>query len=366
MRTRRPFRRAFTLIELLVVIAIIAILVALLLPAVQAAREAARRSQCKNNLKQIGLALHNYHSTYGVFCPGVVNSGLHHAPDVSQGGMHSTALNHTGWVYLLPYVDQEPLYNKIDLNLATNGYANTITNVVGGWPNANSPHVQEKVPVYMCPSDEADKGLTIRTDTNNYISRHARSNYLFSAGGHGVGWPNDRYWSIFHQATSNLPNGMTGIPYRGMFGFNGAARIADITDGTSNTIAVGESIVRASAARDVHGRSHDAYTPMWGGHRRHGTFIVNHPNNVSPRHINNLRYHINGPVHVPVPDADPYGGQPGYYDKRVHVNVAGSMHPGGAHFAMGDGAVRFINDSIDHSSYAILTRIASGADAGEF
>jgi prepilin-type N-terminal cleavage/methylation domain-containing protein len=363
MLRMNKLRRAFTLIELLVVIAIIAILVALLLPAVQSAREAARRSQCKNNLKQIGLALHNYHDTYDVFCPGVVNSGLHHAADANRGGMHTTALNHTGWLYLLPYIDQEALYSAFDLNIATNGYRNTITNVQGGWPNANSPLVLTPIPTYMCPSDEASKGPEVRTDWNNYGANHARSNYLFSAGGHGVGWPNDRYYSIFDQAASNLPNGATGVPYRGMFGFNGACRIADITDGTSNTIAVGESIVFRSANRNIFGRVDDAYTPLWAGHRRHGTFINNHPN-IDARHINNIRYHINGDLHDP--NATAYGGQPSTPDVRVHVNVPASMHPGGAHFLMGDGSTRFISEVLDHSTYAILTRIASGQDVGEF
>jgi len=359
----KSMRRAFTLIELLVVIAIIAILVALLLPAVQSAREAARRSQCKNNLKQIGLALHNYHNTYGVFCPGVVNSGLHHAPDVSRGGMHTTALNHTGWVYLLPYIDQEALYNQFDLNLATNGYSNTITNVQGGWPNANSPLVRTPISTYLCPSDEGEKGPEVRTDYVNYGADHARTNYLFCAGGHGVGWPNDRYYSIFDQAASNLPNGATGVPYRGMFGFNGAARIADIVDGTSNTIAITESIIYRSPNRNLFGRVDDAYTPIWAGHRRHGTFANNHPN-IDPNHINNIRYHLNGELHDP--DATPYGGQPTTPDVRVHVNVASSIHPGGAHFLMGDGSTRFISEGVDRSTYAILTRIASGQDVGEF
>src|SRR3569832_1085053 len=102
-RRRRP---GFTLIELLVVIAIIAVLIALLLPAVQQAREAARRSQCKNNLKQFGLALHNYHDNYKMFCPAYMNPGSSACP----GGVGNTR-NATGYLYLLPYLDQAPLYN---------------------------------------------------------------------------------------------------------------------------------------------------------------------------------------------------------------------------------------------------------------
>ncbi len=108
--------RGFTLIELLVVIAIIAILIALLLPAVQQAREAARRSSCKNNLKQWGLALHNYHDTYKQFPPSAVNPGSYRSNSfVPRGKIR----NHTGYLYLLPYVDQAPLYKKINFNRAT-------------------------------------------------------------------------------------------------------------------------------------------------------------------------------------------------------------------------------------------------------
>ncbi len=366
MRAKSRFRRAFTLIELLVVIAIIAILVALLLPAVQSAREAARRSQCKNNLKQIGVALHNYHDAHSRFPPGVVNSGDRRTSDSSRGGMHTEALNHTGWVYLLPYVDQENLYQQFDLSIATAGYLRNgsgVTAVRGGWPNANSDLVKTQIPTYLCPSDEGDKGTSRRSDRNAYISDHAYTNYLFCAGGHGVGWPNDRYWSIFDQAQYHLPNGTRNVPYRGMFGFNGAAQMKDIVDGTSNVIAVTEAVIRRSGNRQNFGRVHDAYTGIWGGHRRHGTFANNHPN-PNANHINNARYHINGHLHVPGMTGSGGGGT--IDDIRVHVNVASSVHDGGAHFLMGDGTTRFINETIDHSLYAILTRIASGQPTGEF
>jgi len=352
MRTPKTRRRAFTLIELLVVIAIIAILVALLLPAVQQAREAARRSQCKSNLKQIGLALANYSDVYDTFPPGVVNSGQLYAPDASQGQQHSVALNHTGWIFLLPYIDQTALYNQWDFDIASSGLSKMLPLGPAGWPNANTPLAKTLIPTYMCPSDDADKGIETRgaPGTDDYVADHARSNYLFCAGGHGNGWPDDRYWSIFADSASNLADGKTGIKYRGMFGFQGSAKIKTVTDGLSNTIAVCESLVLNSSNVTVFGRYDDAYTPIWGGHRRHGTFAVNHPNNTGTN--DNIRYHINGNVN------------PG--DVRIYVNVTSSIHPGGAHVLLGDGATRFLNESMDPSLYALLTRIADSEPVGDF
>lgn len=346
-------RRGFTLIELLVVIAIIAILIALLLPAVQQAREAARRSQCKNNVKQIGLALHNYHDTHNIFPTGVVNSGNTYTPD----NPHTLALNHTGWIFILPYIDQAPLYNQWNFNIPSNGFSNTAdTNgaaapLISAWPNSNTPLGQTKIPVYMCPSDNTSESLMVSSNAN-YFANHARSNYLLCAGGHGNGWPPDRYYSIFRTSAATLVDGRS-VPYRGMFGFNGSARMSDVRDGTSNTIAVCE----ASQLN----RTSDLYTPIWGGHRRHGTFAVNHPVGSDPNHINNARYHINGPVHVVG-----MTGAGTANDNRYHVNVASSVHTGGAHFLMADGAVRFISENIDKNTYALLTRMNSGQPKTNF
>jgi len=350
MKRKQNLRFGFTLIELLVVIAIIAILIALLLPAVQQAREAARRSTCKNNLKQIGLALHNYHEAHGVFPLGSTNAGSTVMPTNAN---ITLALNHTGWLHLLPYLDQAPLYNQFNLNIATNGhYRGLYTGVVGGWPNTNSPLVQTIIPILLCPSDEGED-IEVRTDADGFIANHARANYLFCAGGHGNGWVDNQIWSVYKDSTSNLASGKTGIKYRGMFGHNGAAKIKDVRDGLSQTISVCEGAIS--------GRSDDAYSPIWGGYRRHGTFAVNHPN-IDANHINNARYHINGPVNV----VGMTGVTATSNDNRYYVNVASSVHEGGIHVLMGDGAVRFLSENMDKDTYALLTRISDSQVLGEF
>ncbi|MDG1895446.1 MAG: DUF1559 domain-containing protein [Fuerstiella sp.] len=357
-------KSGFTLIELLVVIAIIAILIALLLPAVQQAREAARRTQCKNNLKNIGLASHNYHDVYNMFPPGTIGPGGHRAQDFNGvwgngAPPHGTlALNHTGWIALLPYIEQSALYNQFNLDQATNNfYRNSMTGVKGGWPNDNTELVKTKISPFMCPSDASD-GLSRRSDVAGYFADHARTSYLFCAGGHGNGWDLDRPWGRFRGLSSAIADGRKRIQYQGIYGHDQSARIRDITDGTSNTVAFCESLSKVSSNPEVFGRRHDAYTPIWAGHRRYGTFAVNHPN--SRNHINNARYHINGPVHV----AGMIGSNTN--DVRVHVAVASSIHTGGIHVGMGDGSTRFLSENMDKSTYALLTRIADGEVLGEF
>ena len=361
----KAYRRAFTLIELLVVIAIIAILVALLLPAVQQAREAARRTQCKANLKNVGIALHNYHDVHSLFPPGVVNGGS----QVNSSSPFTTTLNHTGWVYLLPMLDQTPLYNEFDLNCATNfvNHSARGRTVMCGWTpgagvsNPNELLVQTKLGVLLCPSDDGADKLVSHGDTNHWgADSHAVTNYAFSAGGHGVGWStNGRFWHIYATSSSNLPDGRTSIPYRGAFGFNSNSKFKHFKDGTSNCMLVGESMSTLSSSVTVFGRPGSHYLPAWAGHRHHGTFLVNHPHISS--HINNARYHINGQLCEP--------GLPGSSntrDIRPYLNTHSSIHIGGAHALMGDGKVLFMNESMDHSVYAILTRLNSGEPTPDF
>ena len=146
--------RGFTLIELLVVIAIIAILVALLLPAVQQAREAARRSSCKNNLKQLGLALHNYHDSHNVFPPATINAGLQNCQNHIPGG--GPILNHTCYQMLLPYLEQGPLYDRYNFSQssAVGAHSSCSSNSWFVLPTVRQQDVAiSQVPGFVCPSD---------------------------------------------------------------------------------------------------------------------------------------------------------------------------------------------------------------------
>src|SRR5215471_1612579 len=193
-------KRGFTLIELLVVIAIIAVLVALLLPAVQQAREAARRSQCKNNLKQIGLALHNYHEQHKQFPPLAIWAYLPPGQTALQPGMQR---NYTFLTLLLPHLDQGPLYNQINFTLPLLGQRTSAGNLISA----------TKLPVLMCPSDQ-----TYTTPPYDL----SWTNYSGSA----------MYWAIW---------GWTTDPWSGVFTDFQNTSINDIKDGTSTTIAVGET-----------------------------------------------------------------------------------------------------------------------------
>jgi prepilin-type N-terminal cleavage/methylation domain-containing protein len=191
-------RRAFTLIELLVVIAIIAILIALLLPAVQQAREAARRTQCRNNLHQLGLALHNYHDTHSTFPPGYVQ------------GAYNAAPFHTWVTMVLPFVDESALYNSYNFSCGA-------TSDAGGAYLANTTTTQQALQQFRCPSDAGISGNSQRGLTN--------------------------YVGCMGPCTCDLVMwAAAGKPKQGIFGVNSRCRIRDIRDGTSNTFAAGETV----------------------------------------------------------------------------------------------------------------------------
>ena len=234
MHRPRATARAFTLIEMLIVIAIIGVLIGLLLPAVQRVREAANRAQCSNNLKQIGLALHNYHDLKGVLPPGVINSGCSSMGEQSPSyypGQPYKIYNHTGFTLLLPFLEQGDLYyqydfalpasNSVNVGSAGPPYTNFSDSDVANYPagvvgTSNANVVGAYLSVYTCPSDQTPPPVD---DLPGYgawdVTNGRRSNYLFS------GYNANEYSSYYPAPiweTGTLPDGRAG-----MFGVNGSA-----------------------------------------------------------------------------------------------------------------------------------------------
>ncbi|AWM39533.1 putative major pilin subunit [Gemmata obscuriglobus] len=319
----RPRARGFTLIELLVVIAIIAILIGLLLPAVQKVREAASRMKCQNNLKQLGLALHTYHDAAGSLPPGAEFDVY---PKPNPAGNTAT-IKGTSWlVYILPQVEQGNLYNRYNFAEAYNSTAN-------GLLAANV------VPTYFCPSGPDPKR---HLDPNGNLTTAVTTHYY---GVMGPGYPSNLNPAnfVYNGTTVSFPFGQGGSNgaystvgmlchfqnTSGSVTTNRTVKLTSVTDGTSNTLMVGEISVNMPGNLTYH-----QYRSWTRG------------NNGGSGSCKNVTNAINSTV---------YNGSNNFNDISF-----GSQHTGGANFAMGDGSVRFINQNTDLNLLKALATISSG------
>jgi prepilin-type N-terminal cleavage/methylation domain-containing protein/prepilin-type processing-associated H-X9-DG protein len=337
---RRDIRQGFTLIELLVVIAIIAVLIALLLPAVQAAREAARRAQCVNNLKQLALACHNYESTQGAFPMG--NQGWTFP---SCGAAYpNDAPIHSAFVYMLPFIEDANIYN-----------AYNIIRVFASVSNITVEATQ--VSVFTCPSD-----LPFTQEPPQYVP-YVHNSYATSRGrNENIGFS----WATTGPAPDpGAPyyQNCNGDPGDGMFGWQYSVKIASVTDGLSNTFLFGE-VSRfineppgAFSIGNVTIEFFDAFynPPTTGviGRPTSGAFVIPRLN-APPDTTGAVNTACLGPAVVPTDwiniTACLNYGQYGFR----------SLHPGGANFAMADGSVKFIKNSINVPTYRALGTRAGG------
>ncbi|MCC7418866.1 MAG: DUF1559 domain-containing protein [Planctomycetaceae bacterium] len=305
MRGHRHRSRGFTLIELLVVIAIIAILVALLLPAVQQAREAARRTQCKNNLKQLGIALHNYHDSHKAMPPGAIQ------------WFSGNAQNEATWVsMILPYIDQAPLYNRANFS--------SCFGCTSGPGNPSYEITTVAIPGMTCPSD---------VEVELALNAYRRGNY---AANSGVG--------PLHSVETPKEAGRVNGP----FTMNSKTRMSDFLDGTSNTILVSELLkVPGNDFRGVM-------------HYPEGSLYQHDQTPNSP--VADL---FRTGLCVSITRA-PCTGVYTAYNNRNIVLAARSVHTGGVHSLLGDGTVRFISQNLNATIWQGLASMDGGEPLGEF
>lgn len=316
MRKSSSHFKGFTLIELLVVIAIIAILVALLLPAVQQAREAARRSSCKNNLKQLGLALHNYHDTYSVLPPG------------------SLSRSHLAWsCFLLPQVEQGPLYDQISAAGAFDANQGNNTpswDAIAEMTTSGEQLATKVIPAFLCPSDtgkETNERLKATISGTNY--QFGKNNYMGA------------YTAYYNPSNPTATNGNGGSDRFATFYADSSTKFRDVIDGLSSTLFLIER-------KESKGSGPAA--SLWVGYHSHpgsaiGTSIEEFQVQIRiDRSSNDTDYIING---------------------TSNYN-ASSNHRGGAQALMGDGAVRFLSENIDLRTYSGLGTIDGEEIISEF
>src|SRR6056297_1707513 len=345
-------RRGFTLVELLVVIAIIGVLVGLLLPAVQSAREAARRMQCSNHLKQLGLALHNYHSAFQHLPAGYVSFATRDGSGPASAGIDPVTWDAApGWGWtagILPQMEQSALASQLDFDRPI-------------WDPVNAEAIATTLPTLLCPSSAGPKepfivrgqdgspltrhGQPIRLGRSNYVASHGQESCWGECGSAATG---EVFTSIYTGATRIVTiDGDAARVADGPFFRNSRTRFRDVQDGTSQTIFLGEHSSRLSDKTWV-GVIPGAFT---------------HPRFTSPE---------NGPdaaATLTLVHGGPSGGELDITGSPIvhpvnfptyHVGQMYAEHPGGGMICFGDGSVRFAGQSVDLLLWAELSSMNEG------
>ncbi|MEZ6056176.1 MAG: DUF1559 domain-containing protein [Planctomycetaceae bacterium] len=317
LRSLRPARRGFTLIELLVVIAIIAILVALLLPAVQSVREAARRSQCQDHLHNIGVGLHNYEGMAKGLPPGYISRGV----TATDPATSDTGPGFAWGSMLLPQIEMKPLYDHFDFSADTDDHHNI-------------HHGAEPIALFRCPSDVGAETFEITTRHGD-VERIAMANYV---GMYGYGNPS--------MAPGNPVD-------KGAFYRNSFTRFANITDGLSNVILVGERTSRHNFRQGMPAvdASSTWYASIPQAAPRPGGMMMPSMTEESPSLVLG---HVGQPA---------MGGMPAMThtpNSTNHILNFSSLHPGGMHYVMGDGKVSFISENVNYNVFRWLGQVADG------
>ncbi len=348
--------RGFTLIELLVVIAIIAVLIALLLPAVQQAREAARRSQCKNNLKQLGLAVHNYEESNKQFPINSSTDVWHAWQGVGgAGGSYKGSV----FVMLLPYTENSALYKQIDWVTPGDDYQAVPRKRVPGVVTPNVPNISEisktSLATLICPTYDQNTRVWGEAGITNYMPSAGAQMFWGNGcmphstafdgtatgaqGDPGGYFKNASMWpsgGIAWWAFSNDPNSVSGVFGTGGYG----AKMGQISDGTSSTIMMGE--VRPSCT--------SWFLAGWGspGPSRTATTMI-------PINYDSCKVDFSGPL-----------GECNYYDNHNTAQGFKSKHQGGAHYLFCDGTVRFLSTNISYDTYQRLGDRRDGKTVPQF
>jgi len=323
-------RPAFTLVELLVVIAIIAVLIGLLLPAVQSAREAARRADCSSKMKQVGLAVLNFESAARRFPPA--GEGYSMCPAAATASLQ--IYDSSGMLKLLPALELQSLADRFNLAEAISRAPSSIRNTTGshvGDPatNGNAALAGTVLAAFVCPSDNNPPSGRLSGGHYGATSSHAGAgtNYDFVTSSNDYGVCNN--WRL------------QALDQRRMFGENSTTRVSDVADGLSSTFMLGETT-----------KWHQNGAGFAWAYRAHVMTGVDPAHSTNPG-IN--LWHL--PAVHPNWQSPPYTPVAGRI--RTWWAAAGSLHPGGCHFTMGDGAVRFVSESV---SATVLDRLARMAD----